>query len=300
MAVFVAVVDSGSLIAAARKLRLTSSAVSKHVTRLEERLGTQLLKRTTRSMALTEAGRTFYERTSTLLAEIRDVESEVTSRNAKPVGLVRVSAPQLLSQTHVTPILLAFQKRVPSIALDLDLTDRTIDMIGERVDVAVRITSSPPPSFVARRVGVVHRVLCASPAYLKVRPAPKTPRDLAKHACLLLGGSSGAPLWHFGTPSSATAPEAPVRLDVRFRATNTQTLYEAAKAGLGIAELPRYLVETDLAARRLVRVLEAHASPGRDIYVIYPQSPFTPARVRALVNYLVPELQRALRGLGPA
>lgn len=133
-------------------------------------------------MTLTEAGQTFFDRARKILEELRSVEHEVTSQNAEPRGLVRVSAPLLLGQTRVVPILLAFQKTVPTVSLDLDLTDRAVDMVGERTDVAVRITSEPPPAFVARRVGVIRRVFCASPSYLRTRAAPRTPRDLEKHA----------------------------------------------------------------------------------------------------------------------
>jgi LysR family transcriptional regulator, transcriptional activator for dmlA len=298
MSVFVAVVEGGSLAAAARKTRLTPSAVSKHMARLEQRLGTRLLRRTTRSMTLTDAGRTFFERTSTILDDLRGVEQEVTSQNAAAQGLVRVSAPLLLGQTRVVPILLAFQKKVPAVSLDLDLTDRAVDMVGERIDVAVRITSEPPPSFVARRVGVVRRVLCASPAYLKEHPAPQSPRDLERHACLLLSGPSSSPFWHFRSAAKATraAKAESVRVNARLRATNTLSLYDAAKAGLGIAELPRHLVDDDLRARRLLRVLDQFEPAGRDVYVIYPPTRFQPARVRELVNHLVPALEKSFRG----
>ncbi len=295
MAVFVAVVDSGSLAGAARKTRLTPSAVSKHVARLEHALGTRLLRRTTRSMTVTEAGQTFFERACTILEELRGVEHEVTSQNAKPQGLVRLSAPLLLGQLQVLPVLLAFQKKMPAISLDLDFTDRTVDMVGERIDIAVRITSEPPPSFVARRVGEVRRVLCAAPGYLKAHPAPKTPQELAQHAALVLAGPSSLPFWHFAADTAGGAATS-VRINARLRASNTLSLYEAAKAGLGIAELPRHLVAADLKARRLVCILEKFEPEGRGVYVIYPPAAFLPIRVREVIKYLVPELERALRG----
>ncbi len=185
MAVFVAVVEGGSLAAAARRTGLTASAVSKVVTRLERGFGAPLLRRTTRSMTLTDAGQTFFERARTILEELRLVEQEMASNNAEPRGLLRVSAPLLLGQRRVVPVLLAFMKKMPAISLDLDLTDRVVDMVGERIDVAVRITNEPPPSFVARRVGAVRRVLCASPTYLRSRRTPRAPRDLTEHSCLL-------------------------------------------------------------------------------------------------------------------
>jgi LysR family transcriptional activator of dmlA len=218
-------------------------------------------------MTLTEAGRTFFDRAGKILEQLRAVEQEVTSQNAEPRGLVRVSAPLLLGQTRVVPILIAFLKKVPAVSLDLDVTDRAVDMVGERTDVAVRITSEPPLSFVARRVGVLRRVLCASPSYLRAQPAPRSPQDLESHACLLLASPTASPFWHFGTRGEAAQS---LRVVGRLRVSNTLCLYEAAKAGLGIAELPRYLVEGDLRARRLVCVLEKFEPTGRGVYVIYP------------------------------
>jgi DNA-binding transcriptional LysR family regulator len=290
MSVFVAVVEGGSFAAAAKKTRLTPSAVSKLVTRLERGLGARLVRRTTRSMTVTAAGQTFYERSRALLSELRGVEQEISGQHAKAQGLVRVSAPLLLGQTRVVPILLAFQQRYPAVSLDLDLTDRAADLVGEHVDVAVRITATPPPSFVGRHVGAIRRVLCASPAYLRSRGAPKTTRDLAKHDSLLLAGA--APHWSLAGASGA--PPETVRVEPRLRASSTLSLYEAAKAGLGIAELPHYLVQSDLRARRLTRVLDVLEAPTLGVYVIYPATPLLPGRVRELVKHLVRALQSAL------
>ena len=292
MAVFVAVVESGSLAAAARQTGLTPSAVSKLVARLEERHGSRFLQRTTRSMTVTDAGQTYYERARGILEELRAVDQAMASQTAEPRGLVRVSAPQLLGHTRVAPILVRFQKAFPLVSVDLDLTDRTIDMVGERIDVAVRITAAPPPAFVARHVGTLQRVLCASPAYLRGRRAPRSAADLAQHACLVLAGPSLSPTWTF-VPERG--PSETVRLDARLRATSTLALYEAAKAGLGIAELPRYLVAEDVLARRLVPLLAQYVPTELGIFVIYPPTSLVPLRVRELVKHLVLELQQALR-----
>lgn len=292
MAVFAAIVEQGSLAAAARRTGLTPSAVSKLVGRLEERLGTRLLQRTTRSMTVTDAGRTYYERARSVLEELRTVEQEMASHTAEPRGLVRMSAPLLLGQLRVVPSLLAFQKAFPRVTLDLELTDRMIDIVGERVDVAVRVTSSPPPAFVARQVGVLQRVLCASPAYLRTRKAPRTPSDLADHSCLVMPTASAEPSWTFTTAGGASES---VRVEARLRVNSTLSLHEAAKAGLGVAELPRYLVDDDLRARRLVTILDAFAPTEHGIYVLYPPAKLMPLRVRELVTHLVPALQKALR-----
>lgn len=291
MSVFVAVVEAGSLAAAARKSRLTASAVSKLVARLESHLGARLLRRTTRSLTVTDAGQAFYQRARGVLADLRRIEDEVGSKDAEPRGLVRMSAPQLLGQTRIVPIVISFQKKFPGVAVDLDLTDRNVDMVGERTDLAVRITSSPPPSFVARRVGQIERILCASPAYLEGAPALEDPRDLANHTCLMLGGPSSSPSWQFQDEHGARTS---VRIDARLRATSTLALHEAAKAGLGVAELPGYLVDDDLRAGRLVHVLDRLAPTDLGVYVVYAPAAQLPARVRALVDHLLPELEHRL------
>ena len=292
MAVFVAVVQGGSFTAAAKRTGLTPSAVSKLVARLEAGFAAPLLRRTTRRMTLTDAGQTFFDRATTLLEELRAVEEEMASKSAEPRGLLRVSASQLLGQVKVVPILLAFMKKLPAVSLELDLTDRVVDMVAERIDVAVRVTSEPPAAYVARRVGSVRRVLCASPAYLHARRAPKAPRELAEHACLTLTEPSAPQVWSF--PASADRAAESVRVTARLRFSNTFSIHEAAKAGLGIADLPRYLVEDDLRERRLVSVLESFETAESGVFVVYGTGPLLPARVRAVADCLVRELKKAL------
>jgi LysR family transcriptional regulator, transcriptional activator for dmlA len=292
MGVFVAVVEGGSFTAAAKQTGLTPSAVSKLIARLEAGFGAPLLRRTTRRMALTEAGQTFFERARTILDDLRALEDEMSSNSAEPRGLLRISASQLLGQVKVLPVLLAFMKKTPTLSCELDLTDRVVDMVGERIDVAVRITSDPPPSFVARRVGAVRRVLCASPAYLRAHGTPKVPRDLADQHCLTLLSASAAAVWSF--PASRSHPPDSVRVGARLRFSNTLAIYEAAKAGLGVADLPRYLVEDDLRARRLITLLEPFEMAPSGVFVVYGAGPLLPARVRAVADCLVRELPKAL------
>lgn len=294
MSVFVAVVDGGSLAAAARSTGLTPSAVSKLVSRLERVFGTTLLRRTTRRMTVTDSGQLFYERARGVLDELRSVEQEMASRDAVPRGRLRVSASSLLGQVRVLPLLLAFLKKNPTLALDLELTDRVVDMVGDRIDIAVRITAEPPPSFVARRVGVVQRLLCASPGYLRAAGAPRSPAELAEHTCLQLSGDAAAELWTFRSQGSGGVP-INVRVVPRLRFSSTAAIHEAAKAGLGIADLPDYLVEEDLQTKRLSRVLDQLETPPRSVYVIYAAGPLLPTRVREAASFLERELKRALR-----
>lgn len=290
MSVFVAVVEGGSLASAARSTGLTPSAVSKLVTRLEQGFGTRLLRRTTRRMTVTDSGQVFYERARAVLSELRAVEQEMASSDAAPRGKLRVSASLHFGQVRVVPILLAFMKKTPALELELELTDRVVDLVSERVDIAVRVHSRPPASFVARRVGAVQRVLCASPSYLRGAGTPRTPAELAQHSCLHLLGDAGAEGWSLrmnGAPVS-------VRAAPRIRLSNTAAIHEAAKAGLGIADLPDYLVEEDLQARRLALVLPQLRTPPSNVYVIYAPGRLLPTRVREAAGYLEKELKKAL------
>jgi DNA-binding transcriptional LysR family regulator len=293
MSVFCAVVEGGSLAAAARSTGLTPSAVSKLVSRLEQGFGTRLLRRTTRRMTVTDSGQVFYERARGVLEELRSVEQEMASSDAVPRGRLRVSASLLLGQVRVLPLLLSFMKKAPALSLDLELTDRVVDMVGERIDIAVRITSEPPASFVARRVGVVQRVLCASPGYLRASGAPRAPAELAAHTCLQLTGDTAGELWSFRSKGPAAAPVS-VRVVPRLRFSSTAAIHEAAKAGLGIADLPDYLVEEDLRVKRLSRVLSELQTPPRSVYVIYAAGPLLPTRVRDVAGFLERELKKAL------
>jgi DNA-binding transcriptional LysR family regulator len=293
MSVFCAVVEGGSLAAAARSTGLTPSAVSKLVSRLEQGFGTRLLRRTTRRMTITDSGQVFYERARHVLEELRGVEQEMASSDAVPRGRLRVSASLLLGEVRVLPMLLRFLKKAPALSLDLELTDRVVDMVGERIDIAVRITPEPPASFVARRVGVVQRLLCASPGYLHATGVPRAPADLAEHSCLQLSGDAATALWSFRSTSAGGAPVS-VRVVPRLRFSSTAAIREAAKAGLGIADLPDYLVEEDLRAKRLSRVLPQLQTPPRSVYVIYAAGPLLPTRVREVARFLERELKKAL------
>lgn len=291
MSVFAAVVRGGSFTSAAKATGLTPSAVSKTIARLEAGFGAQLVSRSTRRMTVTDAGQAFFERASSVLEELRAIEHEMSSSGKEPRGRVRISAPLLFGQALVAPAVFSFMKKSPAVSVDLDLSDRFVDLVEERIDVAVRITSQPPASFVARRAGEIRRVLCASPAYLRHSPKLRQPQDLSQHACLVAPYQS-AQVWEFRIKGGAT-PES-VRIEPRLRLNSTMALHDAAKAGLGIADLPRYLVEEDLRARRLVAVLQPHETRPSEVFVIYGSGTFLPARTREVAKYLVSELTRAL------
>src|SRR6185436_18088285 len=195
MAAFVTAAELGSFTRAAAATGATPSAISKLVSRLERRLGALLLHRSTRRMTLTTNGQAYYARARTILDEVRDLEREVASQHEAPSGLVRVSAPLLYGEVCVAPALLAMQQRLPGVQLDLELTDEVADFFARPIDIAVRVGAKPPPFAVARRVGPDRRVLCASPGYLKQRPAPRRPAELRDHECMVFTGRKDGDTW---------------------------------------------------------------------------------------------------------
>lgn len=286
MAAFVAVVESASFSAAADKLRLTPSGVSKLVSRLEDRLGARLLQRTTRRMQLTQAGAAYFERARRLLEEFEALSRETASQDDTPRGTLRVTAPTVLGHVRVLPVLLSFQRAFPEVKAELALTDRAVDLVEEGVDVAVRMTATPPLSFIARKLDDDVRVLCATPGYLKRRGCPRHPRELADHDGIgFVTGSAVSP-WRLRAAAGSEEIES-ARVKGRLQVNNTLSVREAALTGLGIADLPRYLVEDDLLAGRLLAVLPEFGLIERSIYAVYGPGPFVPARVREFVKYLV-------------
>ncbi|GAA0578709.1 LysR family transcriptional regulator [Caenispirillum bisanense] len=283
-ATFAAVVDCGGFSAAALRLKVTKSAVSKQVSRLEERLGARLLNRTTRRLSLTEAGQAFHQHCLRILAEAEDAELAVSQLHASPRGLLRVSAPMSFGITHLAPALCPFLARYPDLTLEVSYDDRLVDVLAEGVDVVVRITRLADSSLIARKVAPVRRVLAASPDYLERRGMPRQPSDLAAHDCLLYTLQTTANTWQMvhkdGTRSD-------ISISGRVRMNNGDALRAAAVGGLGILFSPTFIIGDDLAAGRLVPVLPEWEGPEIALYAVYPPGRHLSAKVRAFVDYLV-------------
>jgi DNA-binding transcriptional LysR family regulator len=300
MTAFIAAIEEGSFSAAAAKLGLTPSGVSKLISRLEERLSARLIQRTTRSMQLTQVGRAYFERAHRILDDLDALEREIESHDETPRGTLCVTAPTLLGHVRVLPLLLSFQEAFPEVKVDLLLSDRVLDFVEENVDVAIRMTATPPLSSVARKLDDDERVLCASPSYLARRGHPSAPRDLAEHDCILFVVGAAADTCRLKADARSDKVES-VHVRGRFQSNNTLSLHEAALAGLGIASLPRYLVDGELMSGRLVAVLPGLVPLERSVYALYAPTPFIPARVRELVKHLVEGFRRGHDGaLRPA
>jgi LysR family transcriptional activator of dmlA len=284
MQAFLVAVEEGSFSRAATKLGLTPSGVSKLVSRLEEKLDVRLLHRTTRQMQLTDIGTFYLDRARRIFDDVRELEVEIEGSTDAPRGLLRVTAPAVLGHHRVLPAVIAFRRAFPQVRVDLLLVDHVVDLIEERIDVAVRMTASPPLSYVAKKLGDDTRKLCASRDYLARRGRPAQPGDLQGHDCLVFV-TDGAPApWKLRHGAGKTAS---VRVCGPLQTNNTLSLHEAALAGLGIADLPTYMVADDLRAGRLESVLDGFVAPERAVYALYASGRSVPARTREFVKLLV-------------
>lgn len=286
MSLFVKVVESKSFSEAAEKLEISPSAVSKKISRLEDRLGVQLLNRTTRRLGLTEAGAAFYERSARILTEVEEAEALVSTLRKAPHGLLRVAVPMLLGQMQIAPLAAPFLTRFPDMRLELVFMDRAADLIEEGLDVAIRVDDLPDSTLVARRLAPHRRVLCGAPAYFEKNGVPQTPEELVRHNCLTYGPHHPSREWFFNTATGRRA------VDVRgtFLTNNAEGLRQAALGGLGMALLPTFLVGGDLSAGLLRPVLSEYVSADTAIYAVYPQHRHQSPKVRAFVDFMMERL----------
>lgn len=282
MTVFARVVEEDSFARAAAALGLSRSAASKQVAWLEDRLGARLLNRTTRKISLTEVGRAYYERCLRILEEVENASQAVARLHDAPRGTLRVNAPMSFGQRHVGPAVADFLARWPELAIDLTLTDRRVDVVDEGFDVVIRILPMADSSLIARRIATTHRVACASPAYLARRGVPKTPEDLAGHACLEYSNLPTAGEWPFRRDGAVQR----VKVSGPLRADNGDILRCAALAGLGVILSPVFIVADELADGRLVPVLEDHADEGVPVWAVYPHNRHLSTKVRMFVDFL--------------
>jgi DNA-binding transcriptional LysR family regulator len=283
MEAFVRVVDAGSFSAAARHWGRSKAVVSKYVSALEEDLGVQLLRRTTRSLSLTEAGRTYRERCADVLGEIESLEASVREGVAAPRGPLRVSAPPGLASHYLDVMTKDFISRFPDVSIDLDLTHRIVDLVEENIDVAIRVTEPRDSSLVARRIAPVSIIAVAAPAYLRRRGTPKKPTDLREHDCLVDTNFRDQQRWRFQWKGKAET----VTVDGPLRVNHPDAIRDLAIAGLGIALVPDFVATKALREGKLREVLPGTVALRWSILAVYPRRRFLPLRVRAYVDHLV-------------
>jgi len=280
---FVSVVEAGSFTAAASRLGTAKSAVSRRVSALEERLGVQLLRRTTRVLNLTQTGRSFYEHSTRILADLDEAEAAVQQEHGELRGSLRVALPLSFGVRHMCGPIAAFAKLHPKVQFDLDLNDRRVDLIEENVDVAVRIGHLQDSSLIARRLFDVRAVVCASPHYLNINGAVQSPDDLQDHQCLVYSNRSDPERWDY---VDKDGNHDTVNVNVTMQASSGDFLTNAAAHGLGIVIQPTFIAADAIRRGNLVPVLTEYTFPISPAYAMYPPTRHLSYRVRAFIDYL--------------
>lgn len=287
MAVFVAVIDNGGFSPAARSLGMTHSAVSKRVSQLEQRLGTQLLVRTTRMMRLTDAGQAYIGEARRILEAIATLEQGLDQAAQEPRGILRISASNAFGQRHIVPAAIDFMRTHPQVRIDLTLTDQMIDLVASGTHVAIRSAALTDSSLVARKLAVNERIVVASPAYLAEQGTPRDPGDLEARDCLLLNHETRFNDWGYRSPTGRR-----LKLQGAFACNTLEALHAAVLAGVGIARLPAFLIGEDIAAGRLVSILEEYRPPAESaIYAVRPGAGITMPAARVFIDFLVARFQ---------
>jgi DNA-binding transcriptional LysR family regulator len=281
---FAQVVESGSFSKAAARLGLSTTAVSRQVGDLEAHLQARLLNRTTRRISLTETGQAFYGRAVQLLHDLEEAEREAARAAVSPRGTIRLTTSVTFGTRHLAPLLAEFLARCPEVKLDVQLSDRMVDLVEEGFDLAIRIGGTGSENLVARRLGETRLVPCASPDYLKRHGAPRTPEELASHNCFTYEYVSPRNQWSL---RDAQGREHLVRVAGNLHANNGELCAQAAANGAGIVFEPAFIVGDFVRAGLLVPLLQEYEAPRSPIYALYPSRKHLTAKVRVLVDFLL-------------
>jgi len=286
MTVFAKIVGTGSLSAAARELGVSTAVVSRKLGALEARLGVRLLNRTTRRIALTDEGARYHEACLRILAEIEEADAEAAARRVEPQGVLKVAIPASFGHKHIAPLIPHFAERYPRVQLALSLSDRTVNVVDEGFDLAIRIAELQDSSLAARKLAPNRRVVCASPAYLRRHGTPDTPHDLVRHNCLTT--TEFHMNWDYKDPDGNPGS---VRVSGRYACDNWEVLRDWAVAGLGVALKSTWDVRRELESGSLVPLLPGYTF-GSDvaIYAVYPHRRYLPAKTRVFIDFLAESL----------
>lgn len=284
MLVFARVATLGSFSAAARELELTPSAVSKLISRLEDRLAVRLFQRTTRSLSLTDEGATFLESCQGILQDIEQAEAEVAALQSKVTGTLNITAISAFARTQLCKLMPEFMSLYPDLRVELSLTERQVDLINERVDLAILISEGVlDQSLISRKLATNKRVICASPAYLDKFGVPQNPEDLLNHNCLTHSSIQHFNDWEFHAGDDIKV----LSIAGNFRTNSASALHEAVKAGIGIARLATFVTQPSLDSGELVPLLTEHTHDTSNILAVYPHRRHLSTRVRAFIDFLI-------------
>ena len=293
MSIVLAVAEAGSLSAAARRQKMPLATVSRKVSELEAHLRTKLFNRSSRALVPTDAGLSYIAAAKRILADITEAERAASGEYTTPRGDLSVSTLVALGRLCLQPILAEFLVTFPEVDVQLNLQDRTVNLLEEHIDVALRVGDLADSSLIAVRVGEIYRVVCASPAYLKSRGTPKSPDDLSAHDCISYSPMQSPTTWRFKRDQTEYA--VPVRS--RFVASNLESACDAARAGIGITVAFSYLVAESIKSRQLVPLLQDFQPPPQPVSFVYSPNRFMPAKLRAFLDFALPRLRARLADL---
>jgi len=283
---FVHVVDQGSFSKAAQHLNVSKSFVSRHVTDLENRLGAQLLNRTTRTITLTEVGKSFYTRCREILNGLEEAEHAVFDMQERPRGTLKMTAAGAFGETCVVPIAVDFMKLNPEVHIDISFTNRNIDLVAEGYDLAIRFGVLKDSSLIARRIATRNLHVVGSPGYLAQFGAPQTIQELKQHNCL----AGALNVWRFSEEGRAGHTE--IKVEGNWRSNNARALLEAARKGLGLSQMPAAYVQEDIEKGALIPVLDNYQPRDLGVWAVYPSSRHLSTKVRSFIDYLVERLDK--------
>lgn len=288
MAILVAAVEAGSLSAAGRKLGMPLATVSRKLSDLEAHLGTRLLTRTTRQLTLTDAGRNYIAACKRILEQVSEAERSASGEYRAPRGDLTITAPIVFGRLHVLPVVAAFLKDYPDIDIKLFLADRVMHLLEDHIDVAVRIGVLPDSTLIAKKIGEIHEVICASPAYLAAHGRPQTPADLSKHECVNFESLPSVKNWIF---SGDRKTEMSVPARARLCVTTAEAAIDACVAGVGITRVLSYQAEEAVAAGKLEILLRDFEPAPMPIHLVYADQGLLALKVRAFIDFAAPRLR---------
>lgn len=287
MTVFVTIVDVGSFVMAAQKLKMSKQAVSRYINALEHRLQVRLLQRTTRTLSLTNEGQSFYQQAKAILTSIDEAESGLNPKQSDPVGKIRVNVPVSFGILHLAPLWKKFHDYYPKIELDITLADRVVDLVDEGYDLAVRIASLPNSTLISRKLATTRVVLCSTPDYIKKHGALKQPLDLLKHKIVAYSLWSAKDEWSFTKGQEKIS----VHVKPYIYCNNGDTCSQILRANGGISLQPSFIVSEEIKNGIFIEVLPEYDVLELGVYAVYPTRKLLPLRVRCLIDFLVDALK---------
>ena len=283
MEMFVRVVETGSFSKAAREFNTTQPTVTKQLAATEARLGVRLLNRNTRGVSLTEPGALYYERCKSIVREADEAESIVRLRQSRAQGLLRIGTSTAFGRRVVVPLALDFMARHPQVQVDLSFEDRYVDLVAQGIDVAIRMGQLADSSLGARFLGMNPWVMVAAPGYLRKHGTPKKAQELSGHVALIYSSVVGDDVWHLRTPRGDAVS---VPVTGRLRSNNVSAVLAAARGGLGIALMPRYVAQDSLTGGQVVELLADHGLAAQEIHAVFPSPKLVPGKVSSFVAFL--------------